>query len=267
VSKDITDSVPMGVVLHVPHHSTMIPSSVRDQFLLQSSELMHEVVRMTDHLTLPLFAGESKSGQIVVAPVSRLVVDVERFPEDGDEPMSERGMGVIYTSTADGFPLRRPISQAERQRLLADYYLPHHAKLSAAVGASLERTGQCLIIDAHSFPSQPLPYELDQDTERPEVCIGTDPFHTPVFARQAFVAGFEAQGFAVAVDRPFAGALVPADFYRKDSRVLSVMVEINRGLYLDELSAVPLPSFPHIAARIQAAVQYAHERIHEEMAG
>ncbi len=33
---------------------------------------------------------------------------------------------------------------------------------------------------------------------------------------------------------PFAGTFVPSKFYRKDKRVQSIMVEINRALYMDE---------------------------------
>jgi N-formylglutamate deformylase len=48
--------------------------------------------------------------------VSRLVVDPERFTDDAREPMARKGMGVIYTRTASGEPLRRPPSDDERQR-------------------------------------------------------------------------------------------------------------------------------------------------------
>jgi hypothetical protein len=36
----------------------------------------------------------------------------------------------------------------------------------------------------------------------------------------------------VLVDAPFAGALVPLVSFRKDRRVLSVMIEVNRRLYM-----------------------------------
>ena len=40
------------------------------------------------------------------------------------------------------------------------------------------KNNKVLIIDCHSFPKYPLPYELNQQTDRPEICIGTDSFHT-----------------------------------------------------------------------------------------
>jgi N-formylglutamate deformylase len=36
-----------------------------------------------------------------------------------------------------------------------------------------------LIVDCHSFPSQPLPCDTSQQQSRSDFCIGTDDFHTP----------------------------------------------------------------------------------------
>jgi hypothetical protein len=40
-----------------------------------------------------------------------------------------------------------------------------------------------------------------------------------------FVAAVKREGLSVTVDAPFAGALVPLSCYRKDDRILSVMIE------------------------------------------
>jgi N-formylglutamate deformylase len=109
-------------------------------------------------------------------------------------------------------------------------------KLSGVIAQS----GVCLIVDCHSFPSVALPYELDQTSERADICIGTDAFHTPSLVRDAIVEAAKREGYSVAVDAPFSGALVPLSAYQKDRRVLSVMIEVNRRLYMDEHSGVRL---------------------------
>jgi N-formylglutamate deformylase len=38
----------------------------------------------------------------------------------------------------------------------------------------------------------------------------------------------------MALNEPFKGTFVPLPFYRKDRRVLSVMIELKRSLYMDE---------------------------------
>ena len=243
---------PSWVVLHVPHDSVEVPTEVRSQFLLGDAELAAELRRMTDHQTLALFACPVSSAAVVRAPVSRLVVDVERFEDDQQEPMSTRGMGAIYSVTSGLMPLRRQLQPSEREALVQAYYRPHHARLEAAVSAAIEAHGRCLVIDCHSFPSTALPYELaDAATARPDICIGTDDFHTRGELANGFVAAFQREGWSVSLNLPFAGALVPSGRYRKDHRVTAVMVEVNRRLYLNEHDATPLPSLAEFALRVR----------------
>lgn len=243
---------PPWVVLHIPHDSTVIPDHVRPQFLLTDPELTLELQRMTDHFTHALFAEPQGDTSVVRAPVSRLVVDVERFAEDAREPMANRGMGVIYTLTSHLAQLRRALSPDEREALIRDWYRPHHERLEAAVAAAVDQHGRCLVIDGHSFPDSALPYEdADPAVVRPEICIGSDPFHTPGVLSSAFVDAFGRQGWRVALNEPFGGALVPASRYRSDPRVSAVMVEVNRALYLHPLSVEPTTEFARVALRVR----------------
>ncbi len=242
------------VLLHIPHASTVIPSDVRDQFVLSEAELAHELVRMTDWHTDVLFTPPDARFEAVEFPVSRLVLDPERFEDDTLEVMADRGMGVIYTQTSLRTPLRRAISGAERQQLLDWHFHPHHARLTAACERALEAHGTALVIDCHSFASRPLPYELDQDPDRPDICLGTDAFHTPPDLRDRVRAAFERSGWSVAIDRPFAGALVPMRHCRRDARLQALMIEVNRGLYLEEGSGERGEGFGEVAGSLRGVL-------------
>ena len=132
---------------------------------------------MTDAFTDELFA--LPEATILRFPISRLLVDVERFRDDAEEPMSKKGMGMIYTLTANGKKLKRTLQLQEKDILISQYYDTHHQALVTAVKIELEKYGKALIVDCHSFPSHPLPCDEDQTIPRPEFCIGTDSFHTP----------------------------------------------------------------------------------------
>ena len=245
---------PDWVVLHLPHDSVEIPAAVRGQFLLNDADLTLELRRMTDHLTLELFAHPASSTAVVRAPISRLVVDVERFEDDTCEPMFARGMGAIYAVTSGLMPLRRQLQPSERDALMQAYYRPHHGRLEAAVSSAIEAHGRCTVIDCHSFPSMALPYEIadaDADAARPDICIGSDDFHTRAELASAFVTTFQRARWRVSLNAPFAGALVPASRYLQDRRVSAVMVEVNRRLYLSEHDAKPLPTFADVAQRVR----------------
>lgn len=243
------------VLVHIPHASTSIPVAVRSTFLLSGEEVRDELLRMTDRYTDELFALPTDVATAVRYPVSRLVVDPERFPDDRSEPMVARGMGVIYERTSRGTPLRPRPTDAEREVLLSTYYRPHHARLADTVGRILGRHGRCLVIDGHSFATDPLPHEPDQAPDRPDVCIGTDPFHTPPALASLAADAFRRQGFSVERDRPFGGSLVPLPFYGADRRVSSVMVEIRRGVYMDERTGAKLPAFDSARLRIDTALR------------
>ena len=78
------------IIIHVPHSSTYIPEEFRNQFILSQSELAYEIEVMTDHYTDEMV---SWSNQVIRFGYSRLLVDVERFWNEKDEPMSKVGMG------------------------------------------------------------------------------------------------------------------------------------------------------------------------------
>ena len=247
-------AAPRPIVGHVPHAAVVIPPRERAGILLDDPALGLELLRVTDLHTDRLYAWiRGLGGSLLVNRVSRLVVDPERFADDASEPMARVGQGVVYTRTSHGLPLR-DADPAERRRLLERWYAPYHAALAALVGEALSAFGRCLLIDGHSFASVPLPSEPDQDPDRPDVCLGTDPFHTPPALAAALRAALEAEGFRVAVDRPFGGALVPLRWYRTDPRVASLMLEVRRGIYVDEGTGAPLPAFDDVATRLRRAV-------------
>jgi len=230
-----------GIILHIPHASTVLPSEV--EFLLGQEALAYEVDAMTDHHTDRLF--DLPGAHRCVFPVSRLVVDPERFIDD---PMESVGMGVVYIRTAEGEALR-DISDMDRSALIDTYYHPHHKKLTRIVDSCLEQHDQCLIIDCHSFPAQPLPYESDRN--RPDICIGTDTYHTSTELKDYLSAAFKALGYDVAIDSPFSGTIVPLKHYHKDQRVESVMIEVNRSLYASPRG------FKHVQSDLSHAISQA----------
>ncbi len=218
-------------MLHIPHSSILIPPIYREGILLTDKELFHELCEKTDAFTDELF-GDAKFPVRVVAPVSRLVCDVERFKDDAQEPNAKRGEGAVYTRTRDGRPLR-VYDAAERERILQAYYEPHHQQLTDAVEAALAQYGRCTIVDCHSFHSR-RPVRLSCLLKRPDICIGTDSFHTPNSLRNTLAETARKEGMYVRINTPYSGSITPLAYYRRDKRVKSVMVEVNRRLYMDE---------------------------------
>lgn len=228
------------VILHVPHASTMIPQDVRSGIELDDDALARELLRMTDAYTDRIAAVGADEAATTpwqfVNDHSRLVVDPERFP-DAREEMLEVGMGAVYTRTSSGAPLRT-LDLLGEAGLIARYFTPYAAALTQLVDDRLDECGGATIIDVHSFPSVALPYELHSDLARPEICIGRDSTHTPPELEAAAVEAFSGFG-RVGINMPFIGTYVPLAHYGEDHRVRSIMLEVRRDLYMDEMSGQP----------------------------
>lgn len=228
------------MILHVPHASSTIPDQFRDQYILSDDELAKEHLGLTDAYTDELF--QNPAVQVVCFPYSRLLVDVERFQSDEQEPMSKVGMGMIYTQTISGRPLRRSLTKLERTKL-KNLYNKHHLLLTRTVEDELVNNGKSLIVDCHSFPNKPLPCDLNQSPLRPDICLGVDDLHTPKELVSILKGAFSTLGFTVEINQPYAGTIVPLKWYGKEPRVHSVMIEIKRSLYMDECTGDKLDCF------------------------
>ena len=78
-----------------------------------------------------------------------------------------------------------------------------------------------------------MPHETDQ-SERPEICIGIDEFHTSKKISDYLVNSFKSKKYVTKINSPFAGSIVPLKYYSKNRNVQSVMIEVNRSLYMNE---------------------------------
>ena len=231
-------------IVHIPHSSFLIPPNYAGSFSVSGKVLRREQLRMTDAWTDELFNAPELTDCRIINPVSRLLCDVERFRDDRDEVNSRIGQGLMYTRGVFGRKLR-DYDEDLRNRILADFYDPHHEKLTSAVDAALKNEGRCTILDGHSFNSV-WPVRLNCLFRRPDFCIGTDPFHTPEGLRDALVKACRDSGYHVRVNTPYCGAITPIKHYGKDRRVISIMVEVNRKLYMNEKTGEKTENFEKI---------------------
>lgn len=229
------------LIIHVPHSSTHIPN--KTGYAIDYVELNSEILKLTDWYTDELFSNESDI--IIKAPFSRVFCDVERFVDDAEEVMSKCGMGVLYESLDDGNTMRTVTPEFKKQ-VIREYYNPHHQTLSNAVDSQLVENGFCIIVDAHSFPDYPLNRDLNKDLKRPDICIGTNSFHTPSELVNDSKEYFRQQGFSVEINSPYGGTLVPMKHYLKNKNVISIMLEINRKLYLCDRTNIKTEQFDSI---------------------
>ncbi len=221
------------VILHVPHSSREIPEDIRKDILLNDEQLKIELDEMTDSHTDKIASlavtDLAKQPWIFRNRLSRLVIDPERFPDER-EVMNEVGMGAVYQKTSTGESLR--LENFDPKPLIENYFKPYASAFTQLVDQLLNKYKTVFIIDVHSYRVNQHPNAVNHGQARPPICLGTDEFHTPLWLRQLAKDCFSAIG-EVIENQPYAGTYVPLDFYEKDDRVLSVMLECRADQFLN----------------------------------
>ena len=162
----------------------------------------------------------------ITSDYSRFVIDLERYLDNSKEPMAQKGMGSLYNRLIDGTPFDRSIFGDDFY--FTEYYKHKHAQLKQAI----ERIGEgAILLDLHSFNPFPLACDMDKRPNRPDICLGFNEDDTTFddSILQALKEHFEDNGFKVAFNTPFSGAMT-ADTQIKYK---SLMIEINKKCYLE----------------------------------
>jgi N-formylglutamate amidohydrolase len=96
---------------------------------------------------------------------------------------------------------------------------------------------------------------MHQSLNRPDICVGQDSFHTPAGLTSLAASTFQNAGLSVDIDTPFAGTIVPEPYYQRDASVCSLMIEVNRRLYMNELTGTRAPDYATFKSRLVAALR------------
>lgn len=219
------------LIIHIPHSSLRLPKIFKTKCLLKKDELKKENLLLTDLYTNRFFNIFKYS--IIGFKYSRLFLDVEKYKDDNKEIMSKVGMGVIYTNTINKDKL---ISFSEKYKnyVINKYYDKYHNKIDKIVNNKLKKFNKCFILDFHSFSDLQVNKLLGYN-ESCDVCIGIDDFFSDKKINKFTYKYFKNLGYDVKFNFPYQGTYVSNEVYNnKDGRVNSIMLEINKKLYIND---------------------------------
>ena len=183
-----------NIVLHIPHNSVFIPEQLENQNPKAIVTIRANSFYLVDYHTLLLFMPTATCPFIhsIVAPYTRMLVDMERMPDD---PLEANGFGIVSQCAIDA------LGEDFRQQALAWYRQYHHL-----AAAKLNALASPLLIDCHSFSSHPTP--LCPCPPDIDICIGLNEDDTapapPLLDR--IVAYFIDCGYSVGINSPFSTA-------------------------------------------------------------
>lgn len=224
-----------NILLHIPHSSISFPLISDHSF----NDLNNEERLLIDYYTDELFIPEQKTEHIysVVFPYCRQFCDVERLIND---PLEEKGLGIRYKRVKANLQLR----EFNIYGNAFSYYADYHDMVSKILTNMGEEK---LLIDCHSLSA--LPNLLNSNPPDIDICIGhnDDETCTDKVVIGNIVHHFESKGYKVGINDPYSNSKtfsVPVIYH-------SVMIEVNKRLYMDERSLKKTDGFERIKRDIQ----------------
>lgn len=203
------------MILHIPHSSLHVPDDCEHRYSIPD----HERYTHTDLYTDELFP---YIGERLVFPYSRFYCDVERLHND---PLEEKGRGIIYTHLSDGTPFRE-VDQEEHSRIMV-LYNEHHNKLRGEAIKQSTMLDNVVVVDCHSFSAEQV---LHEESILPDICIGynNDGTRLPDEVIRGLATVFINSGYSVAYNFPYGNSI----FVPEKENIYSVMIEVNKRTYL-----------------------------------
>ncbi|UWP88645.1 N-formylglutamate amidohydrolase [Aliiroseovarius crassostreae] len=254
-----------SVVFASPHSGrayerSFLRSTLLDQWQIRSSE---------DAFVDMLFADVPQFGApFLVANAPRAYVDLNRGAEELDpalvrgvrrQALNARiasGLGVIPRVVAGARPIYHgKISLSEAQQRLSAVWFPYHDQLQRLLDDCHRQFGQAVLIDCHSMPHEAV-RNVTYKGVRPDIVLG-DRYGAAASAGivKLVASAFEAQGFSVALNTPFAGAYMAQHYGRPTYHQHVVQVEIDRALYMNEGMVRPNGQFDQVRTRLTKVAQ------------
>ena len=244
-------------VLNSPHSGRNYPAS-----FLESSRLnSHRIRSSEDFLVDELIAGANQLQLPAMgANFPRAYLDVNREPFELDPAMFSgqlpphantksirvaSGLGTIAKIVAEGEEIyARQLTVSEAIERVEGLYKPYHATLRHLLAQAHVKFGCAVLLDYHSMPSS---YPIQKNTERPDFILGNR-FGSSCSNALVHEARriLSEMGFHVELNKPYAGGFITEHYGRPQSGLHAMQIEINRGLYMNEVTLAPNQQFETI---------------------
>jgi N-formylglutamate amidohydrolase len=249
---EIPEKMSAPVVFASPHSGSLYPHDMREALCVP----VDTIRRTEDAFVDELFRAVPEKGAVLVAAkYARTVADLNRDPRELDPDMFsdgvprpcgmptarvDAGLGCLPRVAARGEAIyARRLTRAEGEARLSGIHDLYHQCLATELGSLKERHGRAFLIDCHSMPSvQPGRRNLADIVLGDRFGSSCDPRLTGRIER-----AFRAHGFSVARNAPYAGGYTTRRYGRPKRDFHAVQIEINRGLYMDELAVTASTGF------------------------
>ncbi|MFT6070808.1 MAG: N-formylglutamate amidohydrolase [Bacteriovoracaceae bacterium] len=219
------------ILISVPHSGIQFPEEVRSYYNQKTLNSPADTDWFIDQLYN--FAPELDI-EIVVAPYSRYVIDLNRDPESKLLYQDSRQeTGLIPSKSFSGKEiLLKEINQEEAQRRIDSYYWPYYKMIQEKLDERIELFSKCLLFDAHSIKR--LVPKISKDPF-PDMIIGdADETSADKNLIDCALKSLRKGPFEVAHNHPFKGGHITRYFGKRSPVQHALQLEMSQDLYMNE---------------------------------
>lgn len=247
-------------IISIPHCSDQVPENIRGSLALSEQQIIESV----DFGSEEIF-GALPSSHIIKAQWSRLIVDLNRAPDQTDPK------GVVALTDYHGRAVYQKGQTPDHDSIIArvdHFHRPYHEKLETA----LADTTVIGLIDGHSLNGTGPANAPDPRQRRKDIIISNNgdingalrpegsPTSCSIDRIQRFKQAFQDKGFSVSLNAPYLGGYITHHYGRqliKQGR-FAIQIEMNQDLYMLPNSLAP---DPHLVTSVAQQVLLALENV------
>ncbi|MEL6751677.1 MAG: N-formylglutamate amidohydrolase [Pseudomonadota bacterium] len=251
-------------VFNSPHSGRAYPLAFRAASRLTAAQLRRSEDVAVDIL---FSAAVGLGAPLLTANFPRAWLDVNREPLELDpkliaDPLPAHansrsarvggGLGTVPRLVAERVEIYAGrMTLGEAMARINGVYRPYHEQLARLIARTVRTFGYSVLVDCHSMPSKGPGGDAD-GVMRDDIIIG-DRYGTSCNSAitQELVERFSDAGYRVARNKPYAGGFITEHYGRPSRGFHAVQIEVNRGLYLNEVALEPNGNFETVRADIR----------------
>lgn len=218
------------IAISIPHASIFVPKEIQKNLLIGTKDIKNHADLYTEKIY------KVNNAHCIEAKIARLILDVNRAPDDIETECRLQVDGVVVRTTPDGKKIyKNPPNLKKLGDRIDKYHASYHEELEELI-----HKNECkFLIDGHSMWATGPSALKDAGDARPQICLGNRSYTTCSREQTYFVkCFFENHGYEVAINKPYAGKFI-LGFHCHRRTLPGIQIEFRRDLYLNEKTLAP----------------------------
>lgn len=204
---------------------------------------------------------------------NRNELDIDADLIEGEWPVplqptvSKRGLGLLKSKSRYGEPVHeKKLTVAEVMARIENYHRPYYAELKQNLERMRLAWGFVYQLSCHCMSAVGAPTHPDAGQPRADFCLGNVSGKTSSAEFIEFVkARIESLGYSCTLNFPYTGGELNARFGDTSGKSESIMVEINKKLFMDTATFRRKPEFAKVKADVTKVLAAVVDRARERM--